>query len=121
MVGDPQRRTSGLSGGLATVIGAVTAGKREPDRLIKTILSAGFAGAMCLYLLHAWNQDRSAERAQRHQEHVEMVQLLRDQHQEDISERRLATCINAQMTTTVRAAIWRERPQPLAACSETKP
>jgi len=117
-------RTGGVAGALATVIGAVTAGKRDGhDKLIKAAVSAGFAGVLCILLLRAWNSDREAERAmrdaervQRHQEHVEMVQLLRDQHQEDIVERRHMACINSQMTDTVRAAIWRERPREREAC-----
>jgi hypothetical protein len=109
------------AGGLAPIIGAFTAGKRQWDQIIKTTLSVGFAGAMCLLLLHAWNSDRSADREQRSEQHKEMVLLMREQHQEDIAERRIMACVNAQMTTTVRAAIWRERPQPLEACNERKP
>jgi hypothetical protein len=102
---------------MAMIIGAITAGKRDGhDKLIKAIVSAGFAGAMCLYLLHTWNADRAAERAQRHQEHIEMVDLMKTQHQEDLSERRRMACVNEQMTNTVRAAIWRERPRDLEAC-----
>jgi uncharacterized membrane-anchored protein len=113
----PTKRASGL----APIIGAITAGKREHDKIIKTVLSAGFAGAMCLYLLHAWNQDRAADREQRKEQHKEMVNLMREQHQEDIVERRIMACVNQQMTTTVRAAIWRERPQPLEACAKREP
>ena len=110
------KRTSGALGAAATLIGAITAGKREHDKLIRTIASAGLAGVLCVLILRAWNEDRAADRTQRHQEHIEMVQLMRDQHNEDISERRHMACINAAMTDTVRAAIWRERPQPREAC-----
>ena len=120
MAGDPTpelRRSKGVAGALATVIGAVTAGKRDGhDRLIKAVVSGGFAAVLCILLLRAWNSDREAERVQRHQEHVEMVQLLRDQHREDLEERRHMACVNAQMTDTVRAAIWREKPRERGAC-----
>ena len=117
----PTKRATGPVGGLASLLGAVTAGKREHDKILKTLLTGGFAGAMCLYLLHAWNVDRAADRDQRSEQHKELILMMREQHSEDISERRLSTCVNAQMTTTVRAAIWRERPQPLESCDARKP
>jgi len=109
-------RAKGVPGAVATVLGAITAAGRPKDPLIRAVAGAGVAGVLCLVILHYWGQDRQAERLQRHQEHVEMVQLLRDQHQEDLQERRHAACVAEQMTTTVRAAIWRERPPAREAC-----
>ena len=114
-------RTAGPIGALATVIGAITAGARSKDKLIRTVVASGLAGVLCIMLLRDWKEDRIADRLQRQQQHAELVMLMREQHGEDIAERRIMACVNQQMTTTVRAAIWREKPQPLEACAQRSP
>ena len=113
MADEPVKRASGL----APIIGALTAGKRPMDVIVK----AGFAGAMCIYVFHEWSLDRKADREQRQQQHIESLALQREYRQEDRADRLRTDCIIERMTMTVRAATFRERPQPLEACGERKP
>lgn len=98
-----------------TLLGTLGGG-RGYDKAVRVALGTGFAGALCILLLREWRGDRDAERAQRHQEHIEMVAVMRDQHREDIEERRRDRCVNAQLNDTVRSAIWKERPRPREEC-----
>lgn len=101
---------------MKTVLGVFSDGNRKADKLVKTVLQAGFAGAAFLLVMHEWRIDRAEERKIRQQQHVEMVQVLKEQHHENVSERRRDRCVNAQLNDTVRAAIWRERPRPREEC-----
>ncbi len=109
-------RARGAAGVLGAIVGALVSGKRSYDRLIVGGFGAGFAGVAFVLLLRAWNADRVADRVQRAREHQEMIETLREQHREDIHERRYATCVNAQLNDTVRAAIWHEKPRAREAC-----
>jgi hypothetical protein len=97
-------------------MGILKEGNRGYDKLMKTILSAGFAGAAFLLVMREWRSDRDAERLMRQTQHVEMLKAMHDQHAEDVVERRQDRCVNAQLVDTVRAAIWKERPRPRQEC-----
>ena len=120
-------RLKGATGAIASVVGAVVAGQRPKDPLIRAVAAGGFAAVLCVLLLREWRSDREAERAlrvavsaaemeQRSQQHLAMTTLLRDQHQEDLRERRHSACVADQLNDTVRAAIWREKPRERKEC-----
>jgi hypothetical protein len=109
-------RLKGFTGFVAAIVGAYSAGKRGPDAIIRGILTGGFAGAMCLYVMHAWNVDREADRAMRQQQHVEQLAAQKAQHDDDLIARNKNDCIIDRLTLTVRAMYWKEKPVPLEGC-----
>lgn len=123
---DEERRPDGSPkvprvGGVVHVLGAIVAGGRRRDPLIRAVAGAGVAGVLCLVILHYWSEDRKADRAERQQQHVEALQQNRQQHLEDLQARHHADCVIERMTGTVRAAIWKERPPPLESCNPAEP
>jgi len=58
--------------GLAPIIGALTAGRRPGDQLIR----AGFAGAVVFALLKLWSASLEEERKLRAEQHKELVGVI---------------------------------------------
>jgi hypothetical protein len=56
---------------IATVVGALTAGQRKGDSLIRF----GFAGAVLFAVFHMWQRDRDATMRMLEQQHKDMVSV----------------------------------------------
>lgn len=114
------KRAKGPLATLARTVGAFTIGAFFDDAKRRSdVIKLGAATAI-LYLavaiLGSWERDRVADRSMRQAQHDDLKAVMERQHSEDREDRRQDRCVSAQLTDTVRAAIWHEKPRSMKDC-----